>query len=1145
MKPASTLVSAESGSSYSNSLGPRTRSNHWTDTLTSFQKNKVSLECRQAQLTSRLEILERNLPNIFLKISQSLKSGEDVPDIDLESILAESGIPTCPCAPCRHPDCLKYSEYQSTCNKQSHDLQLVYDRRNGSYADENSNKMKCPMACKQNPPACNRASYGDSNSVSVVTSADLVTINKVQELAKQERELKKHIEQLESRERMFIKTLKKANVLLNDPRQIHKSSSTSAHPKGSSFDNPQLIRLQKLESHNKKVIENMNDLREDKKQLVKQTEVLKNQLKDTQRKLGVVQKEVFGGEIVRCDCKIPSSRSFQRKYSCPSLIAKDQSTNEDSVTLIELAKQFEEALEKVQNHGLCNLASLVKAAASTLKELSRVEEQKCLCNCNCDFAANDYSELEETFTCNCDDWGPDELGPSGEWICKNCGGIHYSESDVARSISKQMPDKKMNIKHSAKTENQKKSICNCGCGTTSVPCDCGCNDTKRKLILPKFDGKSKSSRKPVSAISQMSCNLDCLRECVISKSQANKISQDSSENTLKTPDKFGISKKQKSMECVSIDWSDVGEFDTRSVKIGVNISGTPVTLSQCSDKTVDEDKEEGYVMLLKKGKVKIMESKSPSGTTLAHSKSLTKDWQPCVDLKKNLICPGEKDGCYCIKMHDSGNACQYKNNGSLKDVNIQKGSKLADANFLTSCSSKPRYKNLNSIHHHSKIVMSSSSSGQDCFKRHDGNSCDTKIDSKPRIKANQKSLKTTNLPAFSRDKVTKIKKNKFPVQNNKDRLECEGQNPCVDCLREENNVENNASLQNPSWNSDHLCPECWAREKNHTAYPVSQNVEKLCPCGCGFSVDGENETCPCGCGKLAESPPRKDACFTTQPKEIRALATECDCELFGNCKLCACPEDFCEGPKENIVPRPSKLFSNNVSKGARQRQLESKCRQEIYTDSNKRKKLQEIISRCCYSNKNMRNNFDEECSSPTTIKPTLSGLTTAVEILRAKCRNKDSIIAVLAKELRGSGSIDKITKNLATPCLSSTAWDFDKCALYNYLTGIEIVKCDKSAASDSANTIPKPSNFKVVREICGCVLLSWEMPEDISRIKGYKIFVNGYFAAHVRSPTRTEALLDPLDISEECTLKLYAIDIKGNLSDSVTTIYQSCCPGDD
>lgn len=38
---------------------------------------------------------------------------------------------------------------------------------------------------------------------------------------------------------------------------------------------------------------------------------------------------------------------------------------------------------------------------------------------------------------------------------------------------------------------------------------------------------------------------------------------------------------------------------------------------------------------------------------------------------------------------------------------------------------------------------------------------------------------------------------------------------------------------------------------------------------------------------------------------------------------------------------------------------------------------------------------------------------------------------------------------------------------------------------------PPPTDFKVVQELCKCLLLSWKIPENLENVAGYRIYVNG------------------------------------------------------
>lgn len=130
----------------------------------------------------------------------------------------------------------------------------------------------------------------------------------------------------------------------------------------------------------------------------------------------------------------------------------------------------------------------------------------------------------------------------------------------------------------------------------------------------------------------------------------------------------------------------------------------------------------------------------------------------------------------------------------------------------------------------------------------------------------------------------------------------------------------------------------------------------------------------------------------------------------------------------------------------------------------------------------------------------------AVQVLQSKCRSKDEMITVLANELRGSESIDRIVENLRTPCLRYTYLDFDQCGLYAYLkspTPLRSVADKLAVPEKSSNPKAKeeissgkfcpteePIDLRIVRVICNCLLVSWNTPKDIRSIIGYEIRIN-------------------------------------------------------
>ncbi|KAG7200980.1 hypothetical protein KM043_003337 [Ampulex compressa] len=173
----------------------------------------------------------------------------------------------------------------------------------------------------------------------------------------------------------------------------------------------------------------------------------------------------------------------------------------------------------------------------------------------------------------------------------------------------------------------------------------------------------------------------------------------------------------------------------------------------------------------------------------------------------------------------------------------------------------------------------------------------------------------------------------------------------------------------------------------------------------------------------------------------------------------------------------------------------------------------------------------------------------------ARCRGEDGedgedgeggkgAMARLAEGLRGAKRIGRMAGKALIPYVDSTCRDFDPRALYSFfLRGLSLPRClavgcsqcalfvpptpgpivlreltsmlqrreaasersawqeeraiggearDAEPTSASSASVPAPSDFRVVREICQCLLVSWRPPEDISGITGYRIFVDGH-----------------------------------------------------
>ncbi|XP_043491946.1 uncharacterized protein LOC122517559 [Polistes fuscatus] len=368
-------------------------------------------------------------------------------------------------------------------------------------------------------------------------------------------------------------------------------------------------------------------------------------------------------------------------------------------------------------------------------------------------------------------------------------------------------------------------------------------------------------------------------------------------------------------------------------------------------------------------------------------------------------------------------------------------------------------------------------------------------------------------------------------------------------------------------------------EEQDRDYP--EIIEKLCPCGCGYFLEGDS-TCSCGCAQDSNSP----CVVTNHFNQIKQMTEEFTINSSNdsktsdektikskkksthekiNSQFCICKESSSNVEYIPIDPLVKRMNDNVIaiqnSILHSEKKIEINCKR---LNDNKQldleeeaRKLQEKIERYRKENEYFRKLIQQGCNScqknaeilsrSPPIRATYSGLATAIEILQAKCRSKDSMIAILAEGLRGVVNYAQIARNLAAPCLEYSYWDFDRSTLYTYLRNtMSKLSLEESKHSTLApnhttedNIVPPPKEFKVVQEFARCLLLSWMIPEDLKNVDGYRIYVNGNLAINVRSSKRTETIVGFVDSSKATELKLHSFNKNGILSDPVTITYSS------
>ncbi|KAK2584154.1 hypothetical protein KPH14_006585 [Odynerus spinipes] len=353
---------------------------------------------------------------------------------------------------------------------------------------------------------------------------------------------------------------------------------------------------------------------------------------------------------------------------------------------------------------------------------------------------------------------------------------------------------------------------------------------------------------------------------------------------------------------------------------------------------------------------------------------------------------------------------------------------------------------------------------------------------------------------------------------------------------------------------------------------VPETIEELCPCGCGFFLEGD-DTCTCGCNELSDSPcqvPKVSSRIATKDsKASRAMKSQ-DSNCTNGCHSCGCEDDSepRDVPLDPVVKLMNDRYEMNFDTCNNQKpscisekvvepmDLEEEARklqQKIQSYKKENEHFRKLIQQAC----NGRPENVDALSRVPPIRATYSGLATAIEILQAKCRSKDSMIAILAEGLRGVVNYATIAKNLAAPCLEYTYWDFDQSTLYTYLRGtmsklsLEGSKCSTTICDCTApepdtqhvsdynkeKLVPPPTDFKIEQRLCKCLFVSWKIPKNLQNVAGYRVYVNGDLAMNIRSPTRTETILGFVDTSKTAELVLHSFNKEDVLSEPVKIIY--------
>ncbi|XP_046488606.1 uncharacterized protein [Neodiprion pinetum] len=353
-----------------------------------------------------------------------------------------------------------------------------------------------------------------------------------------------------------------------------------------------------------------------------------------------------------------------------------------------------------------------------------------------------------------------------------------------------------------------------------------------------------------------------------------------------------------------------------------------------------------------------------------------------------------------------------------------------------------------------------------------------------------------------------------------------------------------------------------------------------CPCGCDATVSTNPDQCLCGCDVDANvhRTIKKDSCpcgcgeTTGQHDALQEPGCDCECAKGGvHCDYCCCVDSVVKMLNDDKLKREKSPETcpciEDSNREAEMERLAKTLQQEVDSIGRKNYVLQKLVAQCgCSSSQIIQGSCPTDgCPyhDPAPLRPTISGLQTAVELLRVKNRSKNGMIAALAENLRGMVDPGKIIENLTTSVAAATEQDFDQCRLYNYLNSSDFVQINGVLPSrdkifpreeeseiaeardpeinQSRRGVPPPRDFAVVNKICDdCLLVAWRQPNDISFVNGYEILVNGYLANRVRSPTRTEALLVSLDTSRPVLLTLYSVGPGGSCSEPLRITHPHC-----
>lgn len=181
---------------------------------------------------------------------------------------------------------------------------------------------------------------------------------------------------------------------------------------------------------------------------------------------------------------------------------------------------------------------------------------------------------------------------------------------------------------------------------------------------------------------------------------------------------------------------------------------------------------------------------------------------------------------------------------------------------------------------------------------------------------------------------------------------------------------------------------------------------------------------------------------------------------------------------------------------------------------------------------------------------TISQMQLTLVNLQEKCKDKDRIIDAMTKELSArseSGMFSDLLRNLARPDRQKNLPDFTRGFVIDRLPrpSFSIIKQKKRNYHNRLEPIlenindnhctcavvhPNVYGLEIIdirRVTVNSILIKWNHPSNISNVSGYKIFINDRLMYKVLSPTRNNAVIDALDLTQSLEVMLFAVSASG------------------